>query len=171
MSLHVSQRVSRDRLRAVRAIGPAILWDRTPPASMPDNGNMQDWPDRRLIDLLNIEFPIIQAPMAGSDSVALARSVSSTGALGSLACALLSPDDVRTAISALRHEMAPPFNLNFFCHAMEAPDAPRKKSGRVFETALSALGPGHRRQLRRAGFDCHSMTRCAQLSRRSSRRS
>jgi nitronate monooxygenase len=87
------------------------------------NVNMQHWPDRRLLDLLNIEIPIIQAPMAGSDSVALARSVSSTGALGSLGCALLSPDGVREAMRALRHEMTRPFNLNFFCHAMKAPDA------------------------------------------------
>jgi len=28
---------------------------------------MQDWPDRRLLDLLHIEIPIIQAPMAGSE--------------------------------------------------------------------------------------------------------
>jgi nitronate monooxygenase len=83
---------------------------------------MQHWPDRRLLDLLNIEFPIIQAPMAASDSVALARSVSSTGALGSLGCALLTPDQVRDAMRALRHEMASPVNLNFFCHTMEAPD-------------------------------------------------
>ena len=60
--------------------------------------HMHSWPDRRLLDLLKIELPIIQAPMAVSDSVALARSVSSTGALGSLACALLSPDEVREAV-------------------------------------------------------------------------
>ena len=93
---------------------------------------MQDWPDRRLLDLLNIEIPIIQAPMAGADSVALARSVSSTGALGSLACALLSPDDVRDAIGALRHEMARPFNLNFFCHKMEVPDSAAKENWKSF---------------------------------------
>lgn len=87
-----------------------------------DNGNMQAWPDRRLLDLLALEIPIIQAPMAGSDSVALARSVSSTGALGSLACALLSPDEVRDAVRALRQGMARGFNLNFFCHEMKAPD-------------------------------------------------
>lgn len=84
---------------------------------------MQPWPDRRLLDLLKIELPIIQAPMAGSDSVALARSVSSTGALGSLACALLGPDAVREAVHALRDQMPRPVNLNFFCHKMEAPDA------------------------------------------------
>lgn len=90
---------------------------------MRDNVEMQSWPDSRLLELLKVEIPIIQAPMAGSDSVALARSVSSTGALGSLACALLSPDQVREAVRALRQGMTRPFNLNFFCHTMEAPDS------------------------------------------------
>ncbi len=83
---------------------------------------MQSWPDRRLLDLLNLEIPVIQAPMAGADSVALARSVSTTGALGSFACALLSPDGVREATHALREGMDRPFNLNFFCHTMAVPD-------------------------------------------------
>ena len=34
------------------------------------------WPDRRLLDLLGIELPIIQAPMAGSQGSALAIAVS-----------------------------------------------------------------------------------------------
>jgi nitronate monooxygenase len=89
---------------------------------MRDNAGMPSWPDRRLLDLLKLEIPVVQAPMAGSDSVALARAVSSTGALGSLACPLLGPDEVRAAMRALREGMAPPFNLNFFCHTMEAPD-------------------------------------------------
>ncbi len=90
---------------------------------MHGNGRTFDaWPDRRLLDLLNIGLPIIQAPMAGSDSIELARSVSSTGALGSLACALLSPEDVRNAAQALRQGVSRPVNLNFFCHPMEAPD-------------------------------------------------
>lgn len=93
---------------------------------------MRPWPDRRLLDLLKIEIPIIQAPMAGSDSVVLARSVASTGALGSLACALLGADDIREAMRALRHEMARPFNLNFFCHRMEAPDAAAVENWKSF---------------------------------------
>jgi nitronate monooxygenase len=84
--------------------------------------NMRQWPDRRLIDLMKIEIPIVQAPMAGADSVELARGVSSAGALGSLACALLSPDSVREGMRALRQGTMRAFNLNFFCHAMEAPD-------------------------------------------------
>ena len=99
---------------------------------MADNVIMQLWPDRRLLDLLNIEIPIIQAPMAGSDSVALARSVSSTGALGSLACALLSPNAVREAVRTLRQQMTRPFNLNFFCHSMEVPDASAMERWKTF---------------------------------------
>lgn len=97
-----------------------------------DNVNMANWPDRRLLNLLNIEIPIIQAPMAGSDSVALARSVSSTGALGSLACALRSADSVREVMRALRREMVRPFNLNFFCHTMESLDAAAVEKWKIF---------------------------------------
>ncbi len=92
-----------------------------------DNETMASWPDRRLLDLLQLEIPIIQAPMAGSDSVALARSVSSTGALGSLAAALLDPDGVRAAVRAVRAGLERPLNLNFFCHTMTEPgDAARE---------------------------------------------
>ena len=33
------------------------------------------WPDTRILDLLNIELPIIQAPMAGAQGSALAMAV------------------------------------------------------------------------------------------------
>jgi nitronate monooxygenase len=108
---------------------------------MPDNALMTDWPNRRLLDLLNLEIPIIQAPMAGSDSIALARGVSSTGALGSLACPLLSPDAVREAARALRDGMNRPFNLNFFCHAMEVPaDAARERWKNSLRSHYERLG-------------------------------
>jgi nitronate monooxygenase len=84
--------------------------------------NMQRWPDGRIIDLLGIEIPIIQAPMAGADSATLARAVSSAGGLGSLACALLSPREVQEGAHALRDGMGKPFNLSFFSHTMAAPD-------------------------------------------------
>lgn len=93
---------------------------------------MGAWPNRRLLDLLKLEIPIIQAPMAGSDSVALARSVSSAGALGSLACALLSTDGIRNAAQALRQDAPRPFNLNFFCHTMESPDPAAKERWKSF---------------------------------------
>jgi nitronate monooxygenase len=99
---------------------------------MPHNVIMQGWPNQRLLDLLKIEIPIIQAPMAGSDSVALARSVSSAGALGSLACALLSPDGVREATHSLREGMSRAFNLNFFCHTMAAPGPAERERWKSF---------------------------------------
>ena len=40
------------------------------------------WPRQALIDLLGIEHPIIQAPMAGASTAALAAAVSNAGALG-----------------------------------------------------------------------------------------
>jgi nitronate monooxygenase len=80
------------------------------------------------MELLKLEIPIIQAPMAGADSVELARSVSATGALGSLACALLTPDIVRESAHAIRERLNRPFNLNFFCHTMEPPDDHAKES-------------------------------------------
>jgi len=46
------------------------------------------WPDRRVLDLLEIELPIIQAPMAGAQDGALAAAVSAAGGLGSQPCAM-----------------------------------------------------------------------------------
>ncbi|MEO5925742.1 MAG: nitronate monooxygenase family protein [Bryobacteraceae bacterium] len=80
---------------------------------------MPTWPDRRILDLLKIEHPIIQAPMAGSDSVALATAVSAAGGLGSLACALLTPAKIRETVASCPH----PINLNFFCHKPVTPTA------------------------------------------------
>ena len=47
------------------------------------------WPDRRILDLLGIELPIIQAPMAGPVSSAMVIAVSEAGGLGSLPFAML----------------------------------------------------------------------------------
>jgi len=40
------------------------------------------WPDRRILELFDIEIPIIQAPMAGPGTAPLALAVSDAGALG-----------------------------------------------------------------------------------------
>lgn len=79
------------------------------------------WPDGRLLDLLGVEHPIIQAPMAGSNLHELAAAVSEAGALGSLPCALLGLDQVRAQLAAFRAVTARPINLNFFCHRPPTP--------------------------------------------------
>ena len=74
------------------------------------------WPFHRLQDLLGIQHPIIQAPMAGANLSAMAIAVSEAGGLGSLPCAMLSADGVRREVAAIRSATPRPFNLNFFCH-------------------------------------------------------
>jgi len=75
-----------------------------------------------LQQLLGIDWPLIQAPMAGVQGHALAAAVSNAGALGSLPCAMLGPDALRSEIQALKAATRRPFNLNFFCHVTPTPD-------------------------------------------------
>lgn len=75
------------------------------------------WPSRRLLDLLNIAVPIIQAPMAGAMDSALVVAACEAGALGALPCAMLDPAKIRSEVATIRSRTSAPFNLNFFCHA------------------------------------------------------
>jgi nitronate monooxygenase len=70
-----------------------------------------------LAEILGIELPIIQAPMAGVQDSRLTIAVSSAGGLGSFPCAMLSPDAMRDELAAIRAQTSRPFNVNFFCHA------------------------------------------------------
>ena len=56
---------------------------------------------------------------------ALAIAVSTAGGLGSLPCAMLSTDEVRAEVAAIRAATAGPFNLNLFCHQPPVPDPAR----------------------------------------------
>ncbi|MEA3003276.1 MAG: nitronate monooxygenase [Sphingomonadales bacterium] len=81
------------------------------------------WPDRRFLERVGTEFPIVQAPMAGAGDVALCIGAIEGGALGSLACGMLSPEQVREQADAVRARTGGALNLNFFCHEMpEEPD-------------------------------------------------
>jgi nitronate monooxygenase len=84
-----------------------------------------------LQQLLGIELPIIQAPMAGAQGSALAIAVSNAGGLGSLPCAMLSLDATRNELAAIKARTDKPFNVNFFCHAPPAPSAEREAAWRV----------------------------------------
>jgi nitronate monooxygenase len=75
------------------------------------------WPNRRLLDLLKVEHPIVQAPMAGSVGAEMTMAVSEAGGLGSLPCALLKPGQLREEVSKIRAQTHKPISLNFFCHA------------------------------------------------------
>jgi len=83
------------------------------------------WPNRELLDLIGIDLPIIQAPLAGANGSAMAIAVSEAGGLGSLPCAMLNAAKVRAEIGVIRKQTGKRVNLNFFCHKPAAPNQDR----------------------------------------------
>jgi nitronate monooxygenase len=73
--------------------------------------NLHDSP---LCELFGIELAIVQAPMANNAPPALAAAVSAAGALGSIAGAALSADELRAAIREVRAATDRPFAVNVF---------------------------------------------------------
>jgi len=80
------------------------------------------WPGEQLTDSLGVELPIIQAPMAGAHGSDLTIAVCEAGGLGSLPCAMLSPEQARSEVARIREQTDAPFNMNFFCHTAPEPD-------------------------------------------------
>jgi nitronate monooxygenase len=81
-------------------------------------------------ELFGVELPVVQAPMAGSQGSELAIAVSNAGGLGSLPCALLSVDAMKTELAAIRAATRKPYNVNFFCHSPPVSDAGREDAWR-----------------------------------------
>jgi len=69
-----------------------------------------------LLQLLDIQWPIIQAPMAGIGTPALAAAVSNAGGLGSLGVGATDAEAARKMIAAFRALSARSLNVNVFCH-------------------------------------------------------
>lgn len=74
-------------------------------------------------ELLGIELPIIQAPMAGVQDHELAAAVSNAGGLGSLPCAMLDAEALERELTALTSKTDKPYNVNFFCHQPPQPNS------------------------------------------------
>ncbi|HJR27641.1 MAG TPA: nitronate monooxygenase, partial [Pseudomonas sp.] len=86
---------------------------------------MSQWPDTRILDLLGIDLPIIQAPMAGATTSAMVIAASNAGGLGSMPAAMLSIEQLREELKTIRQHTQRPFNVNFFCHQPPLPDEQR----------------------------------------------
>ncbi len=69
-----------------------------------------------LLARLGIDLPIIQAPMAGVSSPAMAAAVSNAGALGSLGAGATDADGARRLIAAFSERSQRSLNVNVFCH-------------------------------------------------------
>src|ERR1700722_8355691 len=78
-----------------------------------------------LIARLGLQYPIIQAPMAGTSTPAMAAAVSNAGALGSLGLGSVDAAKGRAMIEATTGLTDRAFNVNLFCHRPPAPDAAR----------------------------------------------
>ena len=77
------------------------------------------WPNKRLLALLKIDHPIIQAPMGFHVSPDMPAAVCESGGLGSFPCASLTPAQLRDVVGKIRAQTIKPLNLNFFCHVTE----------------------------------------------------
>ena len=70
----------------------------------------------RLLDRIGIPLPIIQAPMAGVSTPAMAAAVSEAGGLGSIAVGATDAAGAEALIADVRERTTLPFNVNLFCH-------------------------------------------------------
>ncbi len=79
-----------------------------------------------LLGRIGMALPIIQAPMAGVSTPAMAAAVSNAGALGSIGVGASSADGARAMIREVRRAADLPFNVNVFCHKPAIADAERE---------------------------------------------
>jgi nitronate monooxygenase len=103
------------------------------------------WHDRRVLDLLDIEHPIIQAPMASASNPELVGAVSEAGGLGSFGAAGTPPDRLRATVQAIRQRTDRAFNINLFsAHTEEFDRGARPGPGLAgrLEAYHSELGLG-----------------------------
>ncbi|WP_413791638.1 MULTISPECIES: NAD(P)H-dependent flavin oxidoreductase [unclassified Pseudomonas] len=89
---------------------------------------MSQWPDTRLLDLLGIELPIIQGPLAGVTGPAMVVATCNAGGLGSMPAAMLDVEQLRQALATISEQTDKPFNVNFFCHQPPAFDEQRAQA-------------------------------------------
>lgn len=88
-----------------------------------------------LLRALGVKHPIIQAPMAGVSTPALASAVSNAGGLGSLGIGAADVATARKMIEELRSLTRQPFNINVFTHQ------PAHANLQIEAAWLRAMGP------------------------------
>ena len=98
------------------------------------------------LEMLGIRLPIVQAPMAGVSTPAMAASVSAAGALGSIGVGATDPDAAHAMIEEVRARTDAPFNVNVFCHQPALRDRVRERAWiarmRPFFAAAGGAAPG-----------------------------
>ncbi|MDQ0272908.1 NAD(P)H-dependent flavin oxidoreductase [Cytobacillus purgationiresistens] len=74
-----------------------------------------DWNRNRVTELLKIDYPIFQAPMAGgATTTELVSETSNCGGLGNLGAGYMNPEDITESIKQIRSMTNQPFGVNIF---------------------------------------------------------
>jgi nitronate monooxygenase len=81
---------------------------------------------KNLLDLLRIDAPIVQAPMAGVSTPAMAAAVSNAGGLGSIGVGATDASGAGRMIAEFRAQSRRSLNMNVFCHAPARADPARE---------------------------------------------
>ncbi|GKV55019.1 nitronate monooxygenase [Sporosarcina sp. NCCP-2222] len=89
----------------------------------------------KLLELLGIEHPIIQAPMAGVTTPEFVAASSNFGVLGSIGAGYLSADETREFIQAVKKRTERPIAVNLF-----VPEEMQMEQ-ELYEEAYEALQP------------------------------
>jgi nitronate monooxygenase len=110
---------------------------------------------------LGIELPIIQAPMAGVSTPAMAAAVSAARALGSIGVGATDAAGARAMIVAVRARCDRPLNVNVFCHQPPRSDVRRDASWlaqlRPHFESVGAQPPEKLSEIYRTFLDDHAM--------------
>jgi nitronate monooxygenase len=80
-----------------------------------------------LLQRLGVALPIIQAPMAGTSTPAMAAAVSNAGGLGSIGVGATDAAGARRMIESLKALTGGPFNVNVFTHRPARADRERER--------------------------------------------
>ncbi len=103
------------------------------------------WPNTKLTKLLNIQLPIIQAPMAGGPTTPeLVAAVSNAGGLGSLGAGYLDPEEIRKIIIKIKSLTDKPFAVNLF---IPEPHHATKQQMQLMIKTLKKLYPKFAREI------------------------
>ncbi|MBV8251139.1 MAG: nitronate monooxygenase [Chitinophaga sp.] len=93
--------------------------------------------NNKLTALLNISYPIIQAPMLGITTPEMVAAISNSGGLGSLPVGNIDPAHVRTLIQQTRALTSKPFAVNVFTY--DIPIAPDHSSFDAMQAHLQHI--------------------------------
>jgi nitronate monooxygenase len=81
-----------------------------------------------LMKRIGVDLPIVQAPMAGTSTPALAAAVCNAGGLGSIGVGAVNAAGAREMIESLKRLTGRPFNVNVFAHRPAKADRERERA-------------------------------------------